>query len=237
MSSFTILTLSPISRAISSRTGATRRHGPHHSAQKSTSTGVGDMRTSSVNVASVTAFVVPILLSFRSSSRRLGPARSGLGGQTCDVALRVERGGTTGAGRGDGLPVGVIDQVTRGEDARDVGPGAWCGDLHVPGLVQLNLVHEELAAGIVANGDEHAGGVHDPLVVGVDVAEANAGDLAVDADDLADHGVPEHLDLFVGKSAFGHDLAGPELVAAVDDGDARCESSEERCLLHRLVAA
>src|SRR5215470_4280576 len=54
MSSFTTLTLSPISLATSSTTGATRRQGPHDSAQKSTSTGVSDCSTSSSKVASVT---------------------------------------------------------------------------------------------------------------------------------------------------------------------------------------
>src|SRR6202162_4297965 len=37
--SFTILTFSPIAPAISSSAGAIMRHGPHHSAQKSTTTG------------------------------------------------------------------------------------------------------------------------------------------------------------------------------------------------------
>src|SRR3954464_13892036 len=40
--------------AISSRTGATTRHGPHHGAQKSTSTGVSDSSTSAWKVMSVT---------------------------------------------------------------------------------------------------------------------------------------------------------------------------------------
>src|SRR5207253_3465981 len=37
--SLTILTLSPIAPEISSSAGAIMRHGPHHSAQKSTTTG------------------------------------------------------------------------------------------------------------------------------------------------------------------------------------------------------
>src|SRR3712207_3183032 len=40
---------------ISSRIGETRRHGTHHGAQKSTMTGVSDLRTSLSNVASVTS--------------------------------------------------------------------------------------------------------------------------------------------------------------------------------------
>src|SRR3954453_13197449 len=44
--------------AISSRTGATILHGPHHSAQKSTSTGLSDVRTSLWKLVSVTVLVV-----------------------------------------------------------------------------------------------------------------------------------------------------------------------------------
>src|SRR3954454_25096264 len=40
--------------AISSRMGATCLHGPHHSAQKSTRTGLSDLRTCDSNSASVT---------------------------------------------------------------------------------------------------------------------------------------------------------------------------------------
>src|SRR5215212_9147019 len=50
----TILTFSPIEPAISSRAGAIMRHGPHHSAQKSTTTGLVALSTSVSNVASET---------------------------------------------------------------------------------------------------------------------------------------------------------------------------------------
>src|SRR6478735_6405903 len=46
--------LSPCVVAISSRIGATCLHGPHHSAQKSTRTGLSDLRTCASNSASVT---------------------------------------------------------------------------------------------------------------------------------------------------------------------------------------
>ena len=55
MLTFTISTLSPISLAISASSGSTFLHGAHHSAQKSTSTGLSDCSTSLVKVASVTA--------------------------------------------------------------------------------------------------------------------------------------------------------------------------------------
>ena len=54
-STLTNLTLSPKSVATSSTIGAIWRQGPHHSAQKSMTTGTSDLRTSSSKVASVTA--------------------------------------------------------------------------------------------------------------------------------------------------------------------------------------
>src|SRR5438270_11393757 len=57
---FTLATviLSTFSAAISSSTGATILHGPHHSAQKSTRTGLSLASTSVSKVASVTVLVV-----------------------------------------------------------------------------------------------------------------------------------------------------------------------------------
>src|SRR6185312_2288260 len=52
--SLAILILPFISSAISSSAGAIMRHGPHHSAQKSTTTGASDLMTSVSKLASVT---------------------------------------------------------------------------------------------------------------------------------------------------------------------------------------
>src|SRR2546421_5794361 len=52
--SFTILTLSPIAPEISSSAGAIMRQGPHHSAQKSTTTGPLALSTSASKSASET---------------------------------------------------------------------------------------------------------------------------------------------------------------------------------------
>src|SRR5919204_3345969 len=50
------------SDAISSRTGATTRHGPHHGAQKSTRTACSASRTSAWKVASVTSLRLPAMV-------------------------------------------------------------------------------------------------------------------------------------------------------------------------------
>jgi hypothetical protein len=55
--------------------------------------------------------------------------------------------------------------------------------------------------------------------------------------DVGDRVVPEELDLGVGERPVLHDLAGAQLVAAVDDRDLVGELGEERGLLDRRVAA
>ena len=61
----TIFNLSPCSLEISSKIGPTARHGPHHSAQKSTNTGVVLFKTTCSKSAAVT-LVVAIIFSFLS---------------------------------------------------------------------------------------------------------------------------------------------------------------------------
>src|SRR3954468_16806461 len=61
MLSLAMVSFSPCSAAISSSTGATILHGPHHSAQKSTSTGLALPSTSLAKLASVTVLVLPAM--------------------------------------------------------------------------------------------------------------------------------------------------------------------------------
>src|SRR3954469_9426556 len=138
MFSLTICSFSLCSPAISSSTGATILHGPHHSAQKSTSTGLSLCSTSLANVASVTVLVLAPTgaprrrvrscssrtgsyddLCHRPTGRRAGQVR-GVLLERGQPALGVERRSAAAAGRGDRLPVGVVDEVAGGEDAGDV---------------------------------------------------------------------------------------------------------------------
>src|SRR5438477_3527121 len=63
MLTFTSLSSSPRSSTMRSRTGETAWHGPHHSAQKSTSTGLSLPSTSWSKFASVTSMVIRLFLS------------------------------------------------------------------------------------------------------------------------------------------------------------------------------
>ena len=70
--------------------------------------------------------------------------------------LRVESSGTARPGGRDGLSVGVVDEVSAGEDALEVGPGAAALGEHVALAVEADLVPDELRARVVTDGDEHA---------------------------------------------------------------------------------
>src|SRR4051812_8735898 len=103
MSTLTILTLSASSpTAISFSMVSILRQGWHHSAQKSTRTGISDLRTSTSKVLSLTGWIAPM----RSPSLKAFLALQGR-----DVPLGVEGRGAAGAGGGDGLPIGVVDDV------------------------------------------------------------------------------------------------------------------------------
>src|SRR5882757_4590776 len=216
MSILTIFTLSPISLAISLRTGSTRRHGPHHSAQKSTSTGVCDISTSSTNVASVTSFMVSLSGNRvrAEGSASATPGRSEVitaaGGRPTlplgrlergDETLRVERRGAAGASRGDRLPVCVVNEIAGGKDTVEVCLGARCVHDDVSGLVPRHLF-EQFAARVVPDRDENAGDIEHALVTTDNVADADAGHLAVVAENLSDKTVPQHLDLVVGQCSL-----------------------------------
>src|SRR4051812_1029091 len=85
-----ILTLPCISAAISSSAGPIMRQGPHHSAQKSTTTGSADFSTSWSKLVSVT-FMVAIASPWARSGglvRRSAVVRRGLPGGQGEAAMR-----------------------------------------------------------------------------------------------------------------------------------------------------
>src|SRR5713226_7094132 len=96
--SFTIFTLSPIAPAISSSAGAIIRQGPHHSAQKSTTTGPFAFKTSASKFASETLFTPMVHLGWDGNRRKTelepmygAPQRQGgsRGGEPCNCRIEV----------------------------------------------------------------------------------------------------------------------------------------------------
>src|SRR4051794_32665406 len=151
MFTLAMVILSAFSTAISSSTGATILHGPHHSAQKSTRTGLSLPRTSVSNVASVTVLVaapmsapsgsmLPVTVKPRRwvrHSRGSLELRASL--ELGQPPFRVERGLAAGAGGGDRLAVNVVDEVAAREDAVEVGAGRRRVDHDVTLVVQRHL--------------------------------------------------------------------------------------------------
>src|SRR5699024_2128128 len=115
--SFTTVILSEFSAWIWSSTGETMRHGPHHSAQKSTSTGPSALSTSRSKVADVVAcaFRVSSLGSDCGEGRLVVVERG-------QVVCGVERRDGAARGGRDGLAVGGVADVARGEHAGHRGP-------------------------------------------------------------------------------------------------------------------
>src|SRR5215207_2603653 len=214
--SFTMSSFSECSVAIWSRIGLTARHGPHHSAQKSTTTVFSFFRTSCSKVASVTARAVIAFLLL--GGRRMSRASVDDGefvldhGLSCvliaeggEVVLGVERRGSTGTGGGDRLPVVRVDDVARSEHTGDRGLRAATLDCDGALGGEVELAVHEVGARVVADRDEEPVEVESTLLTGDGVAKGDAGDGAgsVDGGDL---GVPDELDLLVVEGALLHDL-------------------------------
>ena len=128
-------------------------------------------RTSCLNEASVTVMVFDIVFSSRiwvrdgtwsdrverADRRRRRRGRRGVERVAGDVAvvgepaLGVDRCGAAGAGGGDGLPVGVVDEVAGGEDAGRSRSRWSATHLDVAGVVEIDLALDELAARVVAD--------------------------------------------------------------------------------------
>src|SRR6266567_2616414 len=200
-------------------------------------TGFSLFSTSSSKLSSVTFLVAPTMrTSFHAASccGLSGLAASGLG--VGKPALGVQRRGAAGPRGGHRLAVGVVDHVPGREDAFDGSARRRLVHQQVSLGVRLEHTGEELAARVVADGDEYAADLERALRSGVDVAEPQAG-YPVRTDHLGNLAVPGEPDLRVRQRAVLHDLRSPQRVATVDDRDRARESGQERGLLHRRVTA
>src|SRR6185312_15374116 len=249
--SFMTVILSAFSSPIWSRIGPTARHGPHHSAQKSTRIVLSEFRTSVSKFASVTltAFDMSFSLSVdkstldgqRRSAWPLGRNGGGLGisdrrchevfGERAQVMLRVECRDGSGCRCRDRLPIARVDHVTGREHAGQIRArtASVHGNRALSGDVELSV--DEVGARIRPDRDEQAAQVERRLGAVDRIPQADARDEFVAVDAL-DGLVEEELDLRVVLGALEHGLGGAERVAAVDDVDLVGELGEEVCLFH-----
>src|SRR3954453_14945778 len=172
---------SDCSEAISLRIGAIILHGPHHSAQKSTTTGLSEPRTTSskgevvrgtrpsamagpsfggnldVTDGSTTASVTLFHVEPPGTSRPSAAAVRRSVGVGFQPTLAVDRRHAARARRRDRLPVGVVLDVTAGEPAVDVRPRRSRLRHQVALVVHVEHALEQVGVRAVADGDEHTG--------------------------------------------------------------------------------
>src|SRR6266568_371141 len=200
-------------------------------------TGFSLFSTSSSKLSSVTFLVAPTMrTSFRITKccelSGFGRRRFGVG----KPALGIQGRGTAGPRGGHRLAVDVVDHVPGREDAFDGSARGWLIHQQVSVGVGGERTGEELAARVVADGDEYAADLERALGSGLDVAEPQPGHPVL-ADHLGNLAIPGKPDLGVRQRAVLHDLRGTQRIPAVDDGDRAREAGQERGLLHRRVAA
>ena len=159
-----------------------------------------------------------------------------------EVFFCFEGGHAAGAGGGDGLAVATVLNISAGVDAGEDfavegGEDVVLGE-DVAVVVEVEETLEGEGVGDVADAEEHEVDGEDGLLAVGAVAQAQALDVLVfDTEDLFDCGVGEELDLRMGDGTLEHDLAGTEVLRAVDDGDLGGEAGEEEGLFHGGVAA
>ena len=100
-------------------------------------------------------------------------------GQLFQVVLGIEGGRAPGAGGSDRLPVGVVDQVSAGEYASQVGPGAAPLTDDIARFVEVDDTLDELVTRVMPDGDEEAGHSQLRLGAGHRVGDRHAGQLGV----------------------------------------------------------
>src|SRR5918994_803840 len=165
------------------------------------------------------------------------PVRLRRGGRISQVPLGVERRHAPGPGRGHGLAIGVVDEITGRENAGELGLGRAVLGQHVSVLVRVDLVLDQLGKRRVTDGDERAAGLHLLGLAGLQILQPDRGEpAAVAGDELLDHERRLEVDVVLLSRPLEHDLRSSELVTAMDDRELLGELGDEDRVLHRRVA-
>ena len=152
-------------------------------------------------------------------------------------ALRVDRGLTAHAARGDRLAVARVGDIARREHALDVRVARARLERHIALVVELEpRALQELRRGRVTDRDKEAAHRQRRPLLRHDILKEHAFDEVL-AEDIDHHRVPHGLGLGVVEDARLHRLRRAERVAAMDHIHLRCELREIARLLHRRVAA
>src|ERR1039457_148409 len=135
------------------------------------------------------------------------------------------------------LPIMTVGHIAADEYTRR--PAAYKSvGYEITIAIAVELLTHELSVWRMPDTQKHGTDWKIPLFASLQVTQPKSGDFPfARVEDVIHHGVSEKHDLLVFAGALKHDLRGPELAAAMNDGDLGCEASKEQCLFHSRVAA
>src|ERR1017187_9436510 len=135
------------------------------------------------------------------------------------------------------LPIMTVGHIAADKYTRR--PAAYKSVGHeITIAIAVKLLTHKLSVWRMPDTQEHGTDRKVPLLASLQVAQPKSGDfLFAHVEDVIHHGVSEKNDLLVFAGALKHDLRGPELAAAMNDGDLGCEAGKEQRLFHRRIAA
>src|SRR5579872_5611192 len=166
----------------------------------------------------------PVAPATKTRSLILFPCLRMHGRAILQVLLRFQRRATAASRSSNRLAIASVENVSGHEDARNARADTVVRT-DVAGLVELELAAEDLRIGIVADRDEERVGFDLRRFPRHDVAHGRARHHGI-AGHVFHHGVPDELDLRMIERAVGHDLAGAQVIATVDDAYAPTEARE-----------
>ncbi len=129
----------------------------------------------------------------------------------------------------------MIGHITRCEDTRYVGHGVLARD-DIAFLVHIDLALEDGSIWFVPNGDKDALNGQGMFFAGFQIAQPQPIDCLISRH-LFDGCIPDETNLGMLESAFLHNLAGAQAIAAMNDGDVRGIFCQEERLFHSGIAA
>ena len=149
--------------------------------------------------------------------REPGPFRKFVPLHAQQVAFRLNGGGATHAGGGNGLAVVGVRHVARGEKARRPGGHEAGFPDDVAGLVPIHQITQERGVRRMADGHEYAFDGQFRFLSGDEIFQHDGFQFPLVVRLVScDGGIPERKNLFVRQRAFRHDFGGPEGIAAVN---------------------
>src|ERR1035441_990548 len=169
--------------------------------------------------------------------RGSGSRKLGLLANLFQILLGFQGSHASRSRSGDALPIMAVGHIAADEYTRRPRTDIPIGN-KIPVAIASQLLTHELCIRCMPDAQEHRTHRKVPLVASLQIAQPESGDfLLADIQHVVHYGISEKLDLLMLACALQHNLRGPELAAAIDDGDLGRKASQKQSLFHGRVAA